>query len=210
MTPKQRIHLMSDLWPAAARANGWDIHDRTQRLAIINQVLARHPQPARRRTVESANELDSNTDYTLVKNRFLMLADSLPGAHEDGDLTPNAIRQHREVIRRLVKQLAHRLAAHSPHSANVNTPPSPTAEGGASVLASRLRDEATVIASRAERYTLKIIHDTTARAGIEPECFARATFEQVLSSLDLFQLNHLIITLKKRISRKRPAPRITA
>jgi hypothetical protein len=205
MTPKQRIQLMSALWPAAARANGWDIQDRAQRLAIINQVLAQHPQTNRRRTVESANELDTNTDYTLVKNRFLMLADSLQGAREDGDLTANAIRQRREVIRRLIKQLADHLAISSPHPTKADEPwPSTAADESGIPPSHPLRIE------RAERYTLKIIHDTTARAGIEPECFVRATFEQVLSSLDLLQLNHLIITLKKRISRKRPAPRDAA
>lgn len=196
---------MSDLWPAAARVNGWNPQDRTQRLAIINQVLAQHPQTARRRSVESANELDSNTDYTLVKNRFLMLADSLQGAHEDGDLTPNAIRQRREVIRRLIKQLASHLTTPSTLPAEGNEPSSSTSEGGASVPASP-----SVQIECAKRYALKIIHDTTVRAGIEPECFARATFEQVLSSLDLFQLNHLIITLKKRICCKRKTLRVTA
>jgi len=103
-----------------------------------------------------------------------MLADSLTGAREDGDLTANALRQRREVIRRLVTPLASQL-------------------GGASVPASRVS---------AERYVLKIIHDTCARAGFEPECFTRAPFEQILCALELAKLDRLIVTLKERLRSK--------
>jgi hypothetical protein len=240
MTTKQRIKLMSDLWPTVARANGWDPHDRAQRLAIINAVLACHPHPARRRKITSASELDSDTDYTLVKNRLLMLVDSLDAAGEDGDLVPNALRQRREVIRRLIKQLADYLAKPSPHQSDMKgaapgenfpkpvardearnrvppeTPsPSPPSKGGEGRGEEALRvqgeeKEKSQAIMRAERYALKIIHDTTARAGFEPDCFARATFEQVLSALDLFELNSLIITLKKRLQSKRNPRRLPA
>jgi len=194
MTPKQRIKLMTDLWPTAARANRWDPRDRARRLAIINQVLAQHPNPARRRTIESASKLDTNTDYTLIKNRFLMLADSLDAAGEDGDLTTNAIRQRREVIRNLVKQLAEHLTISSPSpqpSDRIGLSLS-SAAGGVSVPASR-----PMRTVRAERYVLKIIHDA----------HARAPFEQVLSALDLPELDRLIMTVKKRLHRKRSAHR---
>jgi hypothetical protein len=207
MTPNQRIKLMTDLWPTAARANGWDPRDRARRLAIINEVLAKHPNPARRRIIESASELDSNTDYTLIKNRFLMLADSLDAAREDGDITANSLRQRREVIRNLVKQLAEHLTISSPsrEPSDRGGLSSSTAAGGASVLASR-----PMRTMRAEHYTLKIIHDTTARAGFEPDCFARGTFEQVLSALNLPELDRLIMTLKKRLHRKRLAQHLPA
>jgi len=45
-------------------------------------------------------------------------------------------------------------------------------------------------------------HDTCARAGFEPECFARATFEQILCALELAELDRLIVTLKERLRKK--------
>jgi hypothetical protein len=177
MTSNQRIHLMADLWPHAAAAQGWDPRDRTRRLAVINAVLAQHPHPQRRRVIESARDLDSNTDYTLVKNRFLMLADSLTGALEDNDLAANALRQRREIIRRLIKDLAETFEETAPQHGIRTT-------------------------HHAEKYLLKIIRHTTARAGFEPESFQRAPFEKILSALDQPTLDHLIITLKTRLRSK--------
>jgi hypothetical protein len=168
---------MSELWPHAAAAQGWDPRDRDRRLAVINAVLAQHPHPTRRRIIESANDLDSNTDYTLVKNRMLLLADSLTGALEDGDLKMNALRQRREVLRRLVKNLAEKFEEIDPQHGIRNT-------------------------QHAERYLLKIIRHTTARAGFEPENFPRAPFEKILMALDQPTLDHLIITLKTRLRSK--------
>jgi hypothetical protein len=182
MTPRQRLKLMTALWPNAAAANHWHPRDRTKRLAIINEVLAQHPHPTRRRVITSASELDSNTDYTLVKNRLLLLADSLAGACEDGDLTANAARQRREVIRQLVKRLAETFA-HADPLKNQSPPES--------------------FMATAENYVRKIIHDTAARAGFGPENFARATFEQILSALELPALDRLLITLKNRLHTKR-------
>jgi hypothetical protein len=197
---------MSELWPRAAAAQGWDPRDRDRRLAIINEVLAHHPHPARRRVITSTRDLDSNTDYTLIKNRFLLLADSLTGALEDGDLTPNALRQRREIIRRLIKQLADTLDQ-APHNTE-HAPRTPQNAGGASVPASRVPSLAPRPSSRtpAENYVKQIIHDTTARAGFEPESFIHAPFEKILSSLDQPALDHLIITLKARLHVKQTPP----
>jgi hypothetical protein len=62
----------------------------------------------------------------------------------------------------------------------------------------QLRKESASATIRAENYVKKIIRDTTARAGFEPECFTRATLEQTLTALDFPELHQLMITLKSR------------
>lgn len=66
MTEKQRIHLMAELWPAAAAALGCRVQDRERRLEVISQALGRQ--------VASANEVNDSTDFDLVKGAMLALS----------------------------------------------------------------------------------------------------------------------------------------
>lgn len=173
MTTPQRVKLMAELWPNACAVQGWNEKDREKRLDVINDILAQHPRPERRRAVSSTNDLDSDTDYTLVKTRLLMLADNLKAAGEDGKLIPNAIRTRREVIRRQVKCLALYLVA-------------PTA----------VRQDSRRLA---QKYALEIIRDAANRAGYEPVCFEEAKFEKVLCALEFPALDRLVKTLNNRL-----------
>lgn len=66
MTPKQRIHLMAELWPAAAAALGCPANVRERRIEEIGRALGR--------PVVSASEIKTNRDFDLVKGHLLALA----------------------------------------------------------------------------------------------------------------------------------------
>lgn len=68
MTRNQRIHLMSDLWPAAAAVLGCSADDRERRLAEISQALGR--------PVDSASDIKSNKDFDAVKGHLLAISQS--------------------------------------------------------------------------------------------------------------------------------------
>lgn len=66
MTKGQRIHLMSELWPPAARALGCALDDRERRLEEISKAL--------KRPVESAIQIGGNDEFDEVKKHLLKLA----------------------------------------------------------------------------------------------------------------------------------------
>lgn len=66
MTPNQRIHLMAELWPAAAAALGCSPNDRERRLEEISRALGR--------VVDSASDIKTNADFDKVKGRMLALS----------------------------------------------------------------------------------------------------------------------------------------
>lgn len=182
MTTAQRIKLMAELWPNACASQRWNAQDRAKRLDVINEILAQHPQPGRRRAITSTSDLDSDTDFTLVKTRLLMLADNLKAAGEDGKLTPNAIRTRLYKVRNQVKCLALYLPG-TPH------------------LTPRLA---------AQKYALEIIRDAANRAGYEPASFEEAKFESVLCALEFPALDRLVMTLNNRLHNKRSGFRVKA
>ena len=66
MTPKQRVHLMAELWPAAAAALGCSKEDRERRLTEISRALGR--------PVDSASDIKTNRDFDQVKAHLLALS----------------------------------------------------------------------------------------------------------------------------------------
>lgn len=84
MTPKQRIHLMAELWPQACEAQGWRREDNELRYDIFAQVLGRIPRHAQTLAAGhhiSANDFD-NSDFDRVKAHLKFLADNIAGAIE--------------------------------------------------------------------------------------------------------------------------------
>jgi len=66
MTANQRVHLMAELWPAAARVIGCSAQDRDRRLEEISLALGR--------PVNSASDIKTNEDFDKVKARMLALS----------------------------------------------------------------------------------------------------------------------------------------
>jgi hypothetical protein len=97
MTDRQRTTLMADWWPAACRAQGWKPSNKPLRLRALSVAVSFPAGHFRnvleclavinsaaplKRTLESANELDSTEDVDRVKAFCLMLADNPKAAHE--------------------------------------------------------------------------------------------------------------------------------
>ena len=66
MTAAQRVHLMANLWPAAAHAQGWAVGDRDQRLQVLGEAVGR--------PVGSASDLNDRGDYDKVVAHLNRLA----------------------------------------------------------------------------------------------------------------------------------------
>lgn len=66
MTTKQRIHLLAELWPAAAAVLGCSPNDRERRLEEISKALGR--------PVDSASEIKTNKDFDDVKKHLLAIS----------------------------------------------------------------------------------------------------------------------------------------
>jgi hypothetical protein len=95
MTPKQRIHLMRDLWPAACAAQGWAPNNRALRLTALSHALGR--------AVTSANEIATNDDFDRVKRYLRMAADDVGAAMERE--SDGRARRVRERVRAAVREL---------------------------------------------------------------------------------------------------------
>lgn len=118
MTPKQRITLQADWWPAACRAQGWKVNDRELRLRVcawavslsnptqidLLEAIRSDRQPARR--LESTNDLDNGPDVDRVKACLGMLADDLKQTGEVGRPKFGSARRKRDLIRSHLKCLA--------------------------------------------------------------------------------------------------------
>ena len=118
MTPKQRITLQADWWPAACRSQGWKPNDRALRLRVcawcvsldnptqheLLQAIQSDLEP--RRPLQSTNDLDSKGDIDRVKACLLMLADDLKRTQEVGKPKIGSARRKRDVIRSSLKCLA--------------------------------------------------------------------------------------------------------
>lgn len=91
MTTAQRIKLMSDWWPKAARAQGWNPADRAQRMQALSAAV--------RRPLASASELNNTTDIDAVKAHLGMLCDHLPAAIETDHPEIGKARTLRHFIR---------------------------------------------------------------------------------------------------------------
>ena len=116
MTSKQRNNLMIELWPEAARAQGWKVGDRELRLRVLSialmcpvNSLAEFVAAFREyngEIIASANQINEDAEFTKVKNLLLLLADNLDGAGEVGKPQINKTRQKRHVILTLLGDLA--------------------------------------------------------------------------------------------------------
>lgn len=118
MTTSQRNKLMIELWPAAARAQGWKVSDRDLRLRVLSIALsfevhsAQHfqtlladdqPLPIQ---LASASDIDADKQFTAVKALLLMLSDNVSGAKEVGAPEINKGRQKLHVVLDLMRCLA--------------------------------------------------------------------------------------------------------
>jgi len=118
MTPKQRIALQADWWPAACRAQGWKTGDRDLRLRVcmwavslknpsqlsLLEAIRSDAQPER--WLESTNDLDNSGDVDRVKACLGMLADKMKETGEVGQPQIGRARRLRDVIRSHIKCLA--------------------------------------------------------------------------------------------------------
>ena len=118
MTPRQRITLQADWWPAACRAQGWKVTDRALRLRVcawavsldnptqleLLDAIASDRQPSR--WLESTNDLDNGPDVDRVKACLGMLADQMKETGEVGQPQFGSGRRKRDVIRSSLKCLA--------------------------------------------------------------------------------------------------------
>lgn len=97
MTDPQRIKLMSDWWPKACRAQGWQSGDRALRLRVLGEAV--------KRRIESATELDTREDIDAVKAHLGMLADHVAAAIETDHPEEGRARRLRVAIRGQLKCL---------------------------------------------------------------------------------------------------------
>ena len=118
MTPRQRITLQADWWPAACRAQGWKTGDRNLRLRVcawavsldnptqlsLLEAINSDRQPDRR--LETTNDLDNKADVDRVKACLGMLADKMKETGEVGRPQIGSARRKRDVIRSQLKCLA--------------------------------------------------------------------------------------------------------
>jgi hypothetical protein len=119
MTTKQRNSLMIELWPAAARAQGWKVSDRELRLRVLTialhgniktlqdfQLAFERFQTSGDEPIASANDIGHGETFTTVKAVLKMLADDVAGTKEVGDPEINKARQKRHVILELIQCLS--------------------------------------------------------------------------------------------------------
>ena len=118
MTPRQRITLQADWWPAACRAQGWKTGDRNLRLRVcawavslenptqLELLAAINSECEPVRLLISTNDLDNGADVDRVKACLGMLADSLKSTGEVGRPQFGSARRKRDVIRSSLKCLA--------------------------------------------------------------------------------------------------------
>lgn len=108
LSPAQIKVLQCQLWPDAARAQGWPRTEgeaREQGFASVRAFRLERLSEIVGRPLKSSNELGKVDEFTQVKNRLLLLADNLRGAAEDGDAVPNALRTRRWVALRDIQCL---------------------------------------------------------------------------------------------------------
>lgn len=117
MTPRQRIKLQSEWWPAACRAQGWKVGDRALRLRVCSWAVslanpselellrAIASEDAPPRDLASTSQLDSKRDVDRVKSCLLMLAASIKAADEVGRPQLGSARRKRDVVRSHLKCL---------------------------------------------------------------------------------------------------------
>ena len=117
MTPRQRITLQADWWPAACRAQAWKTGDRNLRLRVcawavslenptqlsLLEAINSDRQPDRR--LETTNDLDNKADVDRVKACLGMLADKMKETGEVGQPQIGRARRLRDVIRDQIKCL---------------------------------------------------------------------------------------------------------
>ncbi|HEV2692408.1 MAG TPA: hypothetical protein VG347_05880 [Verrucomicrobiae bacterium] len=117
MTPRQRITLQADWWPAACRVQGWNVKDRDLRMRVcmwavslenptqltLLEAINSDRQPAR--WLESTNDLDAKGDVDRVKACLGMLADRLRETAEVGQPQFGSARRKRDIIRAHLKCL---------------------------------------------------------------------------------------------------------
>lgn len=76
ITTAQRNKLMIELWPKAAKAQGWKQSDRAQRMAVLSEAVGR--------PLESANDIGAHDEFSRVVDHLGKLAGDLPAAMRDG------------------------------------------------------------------------------------------------------------------------------
>jgi hypothetical protein len=189
MTRSQLIHLQAELWPNAATTQGWDPRDRAKRLAVISDILGR--------PILSTTEIETNADFTLVKNRLLTLANSLSQSD------PRSTR--REKVRRQIKCLALYLDSQplSQSDPSDQSDQSDSSQHPESSIQNPVSPVTTATLAHARNYVRKIIEHTCARAGFEPDPFRSAPFDSILHALSLPQLDRLVKTLDNRLHNKK-------
>ena len=118
MTPRQRITLQADWWPAACRSQGWKVGDRNLRLRVcawavslenptqlsLLEAINSDREPSRH--LESTNDLNNKEDVDRVKNCLGMLADDLKQTGEVGHTHFGSARRKRDIVRSHLKCLA--------------------------------------------------------------------------------------------------------
>lgn len=97
MTPKQRLSLLLDRWPAACHAQGWDKNDRPLRLRIISQAIGRW--------VKSMNELNATTDIDKLYAHLGMLVSDVQLTVETDHPEFGEIRRQKHLVLHLALQL---------------------------------------------------------------------------------------------------------
>ena len=117
MTPRQRITLQADWWPAACRAQGWKPGDRELRLRVcawavsldnpsqLELLDAIKSDRVPSRQLKSTNDLDNGADVDRVKACLGMLADQMKETSEVGRPEIGRARRLRDVIRDQIKCL---------------------------------------------------------------------------------------------------------
>lgn len=118
MTPRQRITLQADWWPAACRTQGWRVNDRDLRLRVCAWAVSLdNPTQAElldaiagdqppRRNLKTTNDLNNRDDVDRVKACLGMLADNLKATREVGQPQFGSARRKRDLIRSHLKCLA--------------------------------------------------------------------------------------------------------
>ena len=109
MTDRQRTKLMSQWWPAACAAQGWDAKDRQKRLQVFGEAVGRE--------LVSASDLDAHADIDRVKAHLFLLAapENLGAAMQTVDedsgerrrLIWSILQSPRQYIESIVHDLTH-------------------------------------------------------------------------------------------------------
>lgn len=89
---------MIELWPKAAKAQGWKQSDRAQRMAVLSEAVGR--------PLGSANDIGAHDEFSRVVDHLGKLAGELPAAMRDGQQTRTERDRLLYVIGEQRKQLA--------------------------------------------------------------------------------------------------------